>query len=126
MGVGPVATATGQVSASTIMLIPVTLIIEQPWTLSQPGFETWSSIIALAIASTAVAYILYFRILASSGATNLSLVTFLVPVSAIILGILFLDESLQLKHLIGMGLIGAGLAAIDGRFMRLFSYNKLP
>jgi len=126
LGVSPVATATGQVSASTIMLIPLALFIEQPWNLTSPGFETWSAIIGLAIASTAVAYILYFKILASSGATNLSLVTFLIPVSAIILGILFLNETLQVKHLIGMGLISAGLAAIDGRLMRIFSYNKLP
>ncbi len=121
LGVSPIATATGQVSASTLMLIPLVLLVDQPWTLPMPSLETWAAVIALAILATSLAYILYFRILASSGATNLSLVTFLIPVSAIILGALFLNETLQIKHFIGMALIGAGLAAIDGRVVRGFS-----
>ena len=123
MGVSPIATATGQVSASTLMLIPVAALVEQPWNLPMPSLATWSAVIALAVLATAVAYVLYFRILASSGATNLSLVTFLIPVSAIILGALFLNETLQAKHFIGMALIAAGLAAIDGRVVKVF--NKL-
>ncbi len=120
MGVSPIATATGQVSASTLMLVPVMLFFEQPWTLPMPGSATWASVIALAILATSLAYVLYFRILSSSGATNLSLVTFLIPVSAIILGALFLNEALQAKHFIGMALIAVGLAAIDGRIARVF------
>jgi drug/metabolite transporter (DMT)-like permease len=74
---------------------------------------------AIGVASTALAYILYFRILAAAGATNLLLVTFLIPISAILLGSLFLGESLAAKHFIGMGLIGIGLALIDGRLSTL-------
>ena len=120
LGVSPIATATGQVSASSLMLIPLVLLVDQPWTLPMPSLETWAAVVALAILATSLAYILYFRILSSSGATNLSLVTFLIPVSAIILGALFLNETLQMKHFIGMALIGAGLAAIDGRIARMF------
>jgi drug/metabolite transporter (DMT)-like permease len=65
--------------------------------------------------STALAFILYFRILATGGATNLLLVTFLIPVSAILLGVVFLHETLLPKHFLGMAMIGLGLAAIDGR-----------
>ena len=68
--------------------------------------------------STALAYILYFRLLASAGATNVSLVTFLVPVSAIVLGFVFLEERLELSHFVGMSLIALGLSAIDGRLWR--------
>ena len=75
---------------------------------------------ALAVLSTALAYVLYFRILATAGATNVLLVTFLTPVSAILLGTLFLGEVLQGKHFVGMALIGLGLAAIDGRPWRAF------
>jgi len=82
------------------------------------GIEVITSIIGLAILSTAVAYILYFRILASAGATNLLLVTFLIPISAILLGSLVLGESLELIHYLGMALIGFGLSAIDGRLWR--------
>ena len=125
MGVTPIATATGQVCASTLMLIPLTLVVEQPWNLPLPSLSSWASIIGLAIFSTAFAYILYFRILSSSGSTNLSLVTFLIPVSAIFLGILFLNETMQAKHIIGLGLIGLGLMAIDGRVRRVFGRQKV-
>ena len=84
-----------------------------------PGAWTLSAVAALALLSTALAYIIYFRILATAGATNLLLVTFLVPVSAILLGTLILGEQLDSRHFAGMGLIGLGLAAIDGRVRAL-------
>lgn len=118
LGVDPMMTATGQVTASTIILVPVALLVDRPWLLPMPAATTWASIIALAILSTAVAYILYFKILERAGATNLLLVTFLIPVSAILLGVLFLDEHLGWIHGFGILLIGIGLAAIDGRLFR--------
>lgn len=117
MGVPPMTTATGQVIASSALLIPVMLVVDKPWTLSAPSPAAIGSLIGLAVLSTALAYVLYFHILSTAGATNLALVTFLVPVSAIVLGILFLDEQLLPKHIAGMALIGAGLAAIDGRLI---------
>lgn len=81
--------------------------------------SAWAAIIALAILSTAIAYALYFHILASAGATNLLLVTFLIPVSAILLGTLLLGETLEMIHMIGMGFIALGLSAIDGRVWKL-------
>ncbi len=118
MGVAPIVTATGQVSASSIMLVPVALLVDRPWTLVAPGIEVWAAIVGIALISTALAYVLFFRILETAGVTNLMLVTFLIPVSAILLGALFLGESLETKHLLGMALIAAGLAAIDGRLFR--------
>jgi drug/metabolite transporter (DMT)-like permease len=118
MGVAPMATATGQVIASSVLLVPVMLVVDRPWTLAMPGMATVAALIGVAALSTALAYVLYFRILATAGATNLQLVTFLIPVSAILLGVAFLGESLQPRHVFGMVLIGAGLAAIDGRPLR--------
>lgn len=115
MGVTPMATATGQVTASSVMLLPLVLLIDQPWTLPMPSLGVWGALVGIAVLSTALAYIIYFRILQTAGATNLLLVTFLVPVSAILLGIGFLDEVLLSKHIWGMVLIGMGLVAIDGR-----------
>ncbi len=119
MGVTPIATATGQVTASTLFLIPVALLVDQPWTLATPSTATWLALLGIAALSTALAYILYFRILATAGATNLMLVTFLIPVSAILLGSLALGERLRPEHFAGMALIGMGLAAIDGRLLKL-------
>jgi len=115
MGVPPLATATGQVTASSLLMLPLVLMLDHPWTLTTPSLGTWAALLAIGVASTALAYILYFRILAAAGATNLLLVTFLIPVSAILLGSFFLGESLESKHFIGMGLIGFGLSLIDGR-----------
>lgn len=115
MGVSPMATATGQVVASSIILLPIMLLIDRPWTLAMPSGAAIGALIGVAIPSTAVAYILYFRLLATAGATNLLLVTFLVPVTAIFLGISILGEILETRHLIGLATIAAGLTAIDGR-----------
>lgn len=111
----PSMIAAGQATAAGILLLPVVLWYDQPWQSSPPGMQTWLAIAAYAIPCTAVAYILYFRILSSAGATNILLVTFLAPISAIILGAMFLEEQILWIHWLGMGLIGIGLSFIDGR-----------
>jgi drug/metabolite transporter (DMT)-like permease len=118
MGVAPLATAAGQVSASTLLLLPIMLLVDRPWTLAAPHAATWGAVLGVGLLSTALAYVLYFRILAAAGATNLLLVTFLIPVSAILLGALVLGEVLLPHQFLGMGLIGLGLMFIDGRLPR--------
>ncbi|MDV2983926.1 UNVERIFIED_CONTAM: DMT family transporter [Methylobacteriaceae bacterium AG10] len=125
LGVPPLATAAGQVTASTLLLLPVALAVDRPWTLAMPGAPVWAAVLGIAILSTALAYLLYFRLLASAGATNLLLVTFLIPVSAILLGALVLGERLDMRHFGGMLLIGFGLAAIDGRILRLVRTRRM-
>lgn len=115
LGISPMATAAGQVTASSAVLIPLMLVVDRPWTLEMPSLAAVGALVGLAALSTAFAYVLFFRILSTAGATNLALVTFLIPVSAILLGVLFLGETLLARHLAGMVLIGLGLAALDGR-----------
>ncbi|CAH0218071.1 DMT family transporter [Roseomonas sp. CECT 9278] len=119
LGVAPMQAAVGQVSASALMILPLALLVDRPWGLAMPSGTAVASVLGLAALSTALAYVIYFRILALAGTVNLLLVTFLVPVSAILLGVLLLGEALLARHLVGMALIGAGLAAIDGRVLRL-------
>jgi drug/metabolite transporter (DMT)-like permease len=118
--VDPVMVATGQVTMSSLVLWPIALWIDGPQDILGLSFNAAASMFGLAVLCTSFAYILYFRILERAGATNISLVTFLVPISAIILGVLVLGESIFIKEIIGMTLIGLGLAIIDGRlFQRL-------
>ncbi|MCP4472665.1 MAG: DMT family transporter [Gammaproteobacteria bacterium] len=124
MGLHPVILAAGQVTASSLILLPVVFYFDQPQHLALPTVSAIAAILALGIFSTALAYVLYFRILATAGATNLMLVTFLVPVSAILLGSLVLGEVLQPVHLAGMALISGGLIAIDGRLLKLCKPTK--
>ena len=112
----PMVPAAGMLSASTLLVLPVALVLERPWSLA-PGPEVVAAVVGLALASTALAYYLYFRILTAAGSTNLMLVTFLIPVSAILLGTLALGERLEWTAFAGMGLIFAGLAAVDGRVL---------
>ena len=119
LGIKPVVTATGQVTASSLILIPLAIFYDRPFTLPIPELEIWLAIIGLALFSTALAYILYFRILSTAGATNVLLVTLLIPVSAILLGTAILGEQLELKHMIGMVMISIGLLSIDGRVFQL-------
>lgn len=118
LGPDPVVTAAGQVSGAALFLAPAAALIDQPWNLAPPSAPVWAAMLALAVISTALAYTLYFRLLRRAGATNLVLVTFLVPVSAILMGVVFLDERLVWVHGLGLALIAAGLVAIDGRLLR--------
>jgi drug/metabolite transporter (DMT)-like permease len=117
-GTPPLVTAAGQVTSTSVLLLPVVLLADRPWTLPLPGARTWAAVAGLALLCTALAYVIYFRILAVAGATNLLLVTFLIPVSALLLGGLVLGERLEPRHFGGMGLIALGLAAMDGRPLR--------
>lgn len=117
-GINPLLTSAGQVTASTLILIPITLYVDGPIDTTTVTHHTWLAIAALAFVSTAFAYVLYFKILELAGATNVLLVTLLAPVSAVLLGALFLNETLQTIHFLGMTLIAIGLSAIDGRLWR--------
>ena len=117
-GLNPILVAAGQVTGSTLLLLPITLWVDGSDLYANVPAQVWVAIISLAVFSTAAAYILYFKLLASAGATNILLVTLLVPVSAILLGWLFLKESLQTPHIIGMAMIALGLSSIDGRLWR--------
>ena len=116
----PMMVATGQMTMATILLLPFALVIDRPWELANPSLEAWGAVLGLAVLSTSFAYLIFFRILARAGAVNILLVNFLVPVSAILLGVFILGEVLTAEQLIGMGFIALGLALIDGRlFQRL-------
>ncbi len=117
-GLAPGVAAAGMLTCSTLMLLPAALILERPWQAS-PGGAAIGAVLALGLFCTALAYVLYFRILATAGATNLLLVTFLIPVSALALGMALLGERPGWTAFAGMVLIFAGLAGIDGRVFRL-------
>lgn len=117
-GIPPMVAATCQMTAATAMMVPLALIVDMPWTLPVPGLGVWGALFGLAALSTTLAYVIYYRILATAGAVNLMLVTLLIPAMAILLGAIFLGERLSPNHFIGMAGIALGLAAIDGRPLR--------
>lgn len=123
----PAATvAFGQTLATSIMLLPISLIFDRPWLLSFPSTPVFLALLALGLVSTALAYIIFFHILAVGGALNGALVTLLIPVSAILLGFFFLGETLEVRHFLGMAFIACGLVVLDGRLPNLVRRRAIP
>jgi len=118
MGLAPMQTAAGQLTSSSLLLLPIAALVDRPWSLPLPGPVTWAALVALALISTALAYVLFFRILARAGAVNVSLVTLLIPPAAMILGALVLGERFATAAFAGLALIASGLGLVDGRPLR--------
>jgi drug/metabolite transporter (DMT)-like permease len=118
-GLPPMQAATGQITGGAILLVPLSLVIDRPWTLAMPSLQAWASLLAIALVNTALAYFVYFRLVATAGVTFISLVTLLIPVIALLLGAVFLDESITLQTLAGTAIIALGLLTIDRRLLRL-------
>lgn len=121
----PLVVATGMLCGSAVTMVPLAMWVDQPWHLT-PGTTTLVALLGLAALSTSLAYLIYFKVLASAGPTNLLLVTFLIPVNAIGLGVAFLGEHLEWSAFLGMGMIFIGLAVLDGRWTKLFSRKSDP
>ena len=121
----PLKTATCQLLSSTVIMMAVAFPVERPWTLPMPGMETWLALIGLALFGTAMAYVVFFEILARAGASNVMLVTLLIPVTALLLDSLFLAEPLIRHELAGAAVIGLGLLFIDGRLPRRLKHAAL-
>jgi drug/metabolite transporter (DMT)-like permease len=118
-GLPPLIVVTGQVSMATLILLPIMLIVDKPWEQPFMPLVAIGAIMGLAIFSTVIAFILFFRLIASAGATNTTLVTFLIPISAVLLGVSFLGETFSRIQFMGMTLIGLGILVMDGRMYNL-------
>jgi drug/metabolite transporter (DMT)-like permease len=116
----PIGTATFQMLASTAMMLPVAGLVDRPWHLPMPGATTWLAVLGLAAISTALAYLVFFQILRRSGATNVMLVTLLIPVTAILLGTFVLGEPISVREVVGALIIASALLVIDGRVPKMF------
>lgn len=116
-GLAPIPAAAGQCIASTLIVLPLVILFDQPWTLAAPPIEAALALVAFGLGPTALAYVLFYRVLAQAGATNTMLVTLLVPVTALLLGTLVLHEVLAPRHFAGMAVIALGLLVIDGRIL---------
>jgi drug/metabolite transporter (DMT)-like permease len=124
LGLSPMSVTTGQLTAGAAIMLPMALIVDQPWTRAFPPLSAWGAIVALALMCTAFGYVLYFKLIDSAGATNALLVTLLVPPVAILLGSVFLGEVLAPQDFAGLALIALGLAAIDGRLLNALSRRR--
>ena len=114
-GVPALTTSCCQLTCSTLMMLPLVIVFDQPWQRAVPGVQVLLAVAALGVISTALAYVIFFTILRRAGASNVILVTLLVPLTASALGIVFLGEFLRSTDLVGAALIAMALLVIDGR-----------
>ena len=122
----PVVSAAGTLTCSTALMAIMVAIVDQPWRLSVPSAAAIGALLMLAVVSSGIASLVFFRLLQSAGATNSSLVTLLMPVTAILLGVLLLDERLSLRQAAGIALVGLALLVIDGRLLALARGRERP
>ncbi|MCF8477244.1 MAG: DMT family transporter [Pseudolabrys sp.] len=123
-GIPPITSATCQLICSSLVIAIVAAAVDRPWTLPMPSLATWGALIGLAALATSLAYIVFFTILARAGATNVMLVTLLIPVTAILLGVLVLGDPLTVNEIAGALVIAASLLVIDGRIFALLRRNE--
>jgi len=116
--VPPIMSSASQLICSTVMLTPIVLLLDTPWRLPMPTTGVWLAVVFLAVVSTALSYIVFYRVLAVSGGTNAMLVTLMMPPLSVMLGIVLLGEEFVLRYVLGAVIIGAALLTIDGRIPR--------
>jgi drug/metabolite transporter (DMT)-like permease len=114
----PLTSATCQLMCSSVVMLALAGAVDRPWLLPMPSIATWFALLGIAALATALAYILFFHILVRSGASNVMLVTLLIPVTAILLGHFVLGEPLEAREIAGACVIGGALLIVDGRLQR--------
>jgi drug/metabolite transporter (DMT)-like permease len=122
--VSPLTSAACQLISASIVMLLLFGATGSFATISMPSVATWISLIGLASLSTALAYVVFFRILARSGSTNVMLVTLLIPVTSILLGHFVLHEPVSTQEVIGAFLIGSALLVLDGRGLSIVRLQR--
>jgi drug/metabolite transporter (DMT)-like permease len=122
----PLVSSAAQLTCSTVLLLPIAAFLDRSWLLPVPSAGAMFALLGLALFSTALAYIVFFKISASAGPSNVMLVTLLIPVTAAALGVLILDETLTIHQIAGALIIASGLVVIDGRLLARFRREAKP
>lgn len=123
--VPPLFTSTAQLGFSAAFLLPLALIVDRPWTVAAPGWAAIGALAGLAVLSTALAFVIFFRVMAEAGAINAMLVSLLIPLSATLLGVVVLGEAISMRQVAGAAVIGCALLILDGRLVAWWTARRL-
>jgi drug/metabolite transporter (DMT)-like permease len=110
-GLSPLVPAAGSLIAGAIVLIPISLIIDRPWTL-QPSFNSIAALMMLSVFSTAIAFVIYFRLVQTLGSVGTTSQAYLRVPIGVAIGAIFLGESLSPTIWMGLGCVVIGVAAM--------------
>ena len=117
--VRPEVVAAGMLSVSSLAMVPAAIWIEGAPSLAYSG-QTWGALLYISLISSAFAYILYYRVLLTAGAGNVSLVTLMIAPVAVMLGAMTYGETLPPAAYLGLVLLALGMLVIDGRVIAIF------
>ncbi|MCP4425943.1 MAG: DMT family transporter [Chloroflexi bacterium] len=115
-GLPPLVAPAAQLLMAALFLLPVSLIVDRPFTLSLPSWPAIGSVLALSLLGTAVAYVVYYNVIERMNATELSMVTYLIPIFGVALGIIVLGEQPGWTAYVGSALILLGVMTVNGVF----------
>lgn len=124
-GLPPLVAPTAQLSLATLYMLPLSLWIEQPFRLPAPSLQAVGALLVLAVFGTALAFVIYYRIIERTPATYVSMVTYLVPIFGVILGVLVLGEQLRWNAYLGCILILSGVMVVNNLFRPVFWYYRV-
>jgi drug/metabolite transporter (DMT)-like permease len=125
-GQPPMIPAVFQVSFALLIVGALAIVLERPWATATPDLEAWFSVIWLGILGSGMAYLAYFRLLLTWGATRTALVAYLLPVVGIVLGFLVRNEPIDASLIAGTALVIAGVALVNGRWGRRRLFAPAP
>ncbi|GGE51691.1 DMT family transporter [Actibacterium pelagium] len=121
-GIDRVLMTAWSLTIATVMVLPIAFAREGVPTITR--VETWASLLVIGLILTSAAFILLYWLVPRVGGTTASTITFVAPISAVLLGVFILNETLTLVHLLGMAIIFVGLLFIDGRVVRLLRNHQ--
>jgi drug/metabolite transporter (DMT)-like permease len=117
-GLPPLVAPTGQLLLATLYILPVALLVDRPFSLPQPSLAAAASLLALAVLGTAVAFVVYYRLVETADPSTVSMVTYIIPVIGVVLGVLILNERLLWSTYAGFAFILVGVMSVNGLFKR--------
>jgi drug/metabolite transporter (DMT)-like permease len=124
-GVRPMIPAVFQVTFAMLIAGTIAIVFEHPWD-ARPDAEAIFSIAWLGLLGSGLAYLANFRLLASWGATRTTLVAYVIPVVGIVLGFVVLSEPIDIRLLLGTGLVVGGVALVNSRYGRRRLFGRMP
>lgn len=125
-GLPPLVAPTGQLMMASLFLLPASLLLERPWTLPTPELQSILAMLALAVFGTALAFVVYYKLLEVADASYVSMTTYVIPVFGVILGVLVLNETVTLLMGIGCAFILFGVMIVNGVFRSIKLRNRQP
>ena len=114
-GTKPVYAPASQLLVTSIYLLPFSLAVDGPVKVMDLSWAALGSVLVLAILGTALAFVIYYKLLDSSSASYLSLVTYLIPLYGVVLGVTLLDETLTMSTILGAVLILLGIGVVNSK-----------